>query len=502
MRAAAGGLSIFDAARKSPSVPALIANERSYSHAELADRTREAVAWLRTRSLAGAGPVGLVARPDVSSLVMLHALIATGTPALLLHPRLTAPERESLRERVAAAWPEGDGGEVVVVPPDWRKSAPPGAGDEFPRQPDDPDPDDPLAIVFTSGTTGRPRGVVLSRRAFMASAAASAANLGWEDDDRWLLPLPVAHVGGLSIVTRCLLARRTVVLADGADASAILDRIERDRVTLVSLVPTLLSRILDVAPAPPSRLRAVLLGGAGASPALLARAADRGWPVLTTYGLTEACSQVTTQPYGTVNRGELGAGPPLPGAGIRIGTDDEIQVRGPMLFDGYLEDPAASGALGATSDRSATEHGDRPLPTGGRGLDRPFLDGGWFSTRDRGRLDDNGNLHVLGRRVDRIVTGGENVDPMEVEQTLEALPGIREVCVVGIPDDEWGEMVGAALVVEAGFDIDPVDVADNLRQRLAPFKVPRRLVVVERLPRNPMGKLDRHAVARRLAAGG
>ena len=481
-------LSVFAAAAEAPDRPAILTDHETLTWAQLAARVRPAVAALRSRGAWGSGsgsgsgsadrPVALVAANDVDTAVAIHALIALGAPALLLHPRLTAPERRALLDAAgvaeavdAASLAAGSAGsaEAAEAEEEEEGASPGGASSPDPAPP--PADERTLAIVHTSGTSGTPRGVVLSRRAFAASAEASAANLGWRDDDRWLLPLPLAHVGGLSILTRTLLARRAAVLVPGAEPGGLMDAVRRHRVTLLSVVPTVLKRLLELDPGapPPDHLRAVLLGGAAASPALLARAADAGWPVLTTYGLTEACSQVTTQRYGTVNRGEAGSGAPLPGTEVRIGDDAAIHVRGPTLFSGYL-------------------------PAG----DPPFLEGGWLATGDRGRLDDAGNLHVLGRRTDRIVTGGENVDPVEVEQALEALPGVAEACVFGVPDEEWGERVCAA-VVPAGPGVGWDELAarlGELRGRLAPFKRPRWLALLPSLPRNRTGKVDRRAVAR------
>src|SRR6185437_8373891 len=177
--------------------------------------------------------------------------------------------------------------------------------------------------VYTSGTTGRPKGAVLSRRAFVASAAASAANLGWRDDDRWLVCMPLAHVGGLSILTRCLAAGRTVVLEPRFDPDAVLAAIDRERVTLLSVVPTMLTALLErPAASALSRLRALLLGGAAAPFSLLETCARRGIPALATYGLTEACSQVTVQRLAQPLRAVPGSGQPLPGVEIRIARPD------------------------------------------------------------------------------------------------------------------------------------------------------------------------------------
>jgi len=261
----------------------------------------------------------------------------------------------------------------------------------------------------------------------------------------------------LSLIVRALLARRAVVLGELADAA-------RDGVTLLSLVPAQVARLLDDGWAPPAQVRAILVGGAAASPALLARAADRGWPVLTTYGLTEACSQVATQAPGTVNRGQLGSGRPL--VPLRI-VDGEIQLRGATLLDRFVDAPA------------------------------PFDAERWLPTGDRGFLDDAGNLHVLGRRDDVIITGGENVDPLEVEQALEAHPAIAAACVVGAPEETWGQLV-VAILVARGAPPSDVEVAAHLETRLARWKRPRRVVWVAELPRTGSGKVDRAAARRRL----
>jgi len=324
-----------------------------------------------------------------------------------------------------------------------------------------PAPADPLAILFTSGTTGRAKGAVLPAAAFAAAADASAQNLGWRDDDRWLLALTPAHVGGLSILVRCLRARRAVVVGPVTP-----ETIARHRATLVSLVPTQAQRLLDSGWTPPPHLRALLLGGGPAAPAFLGAADDRCWPVLTTYGLTETCAQVTTQRPGTRNRGERGAGPPLPGVRVRISAAGTIQVGGPTLMRGYLRGAA------------------------------PFTDDGWLDTGDLGRLDDEGNLHVLARRTDLIVSGGENVYPAEVEAALLEIPGVAGACVFGVADELWGQVVCAALVCD-GPGPDDAELRAHLDARLAGFKRPRHIARLDALSVGGSGKLDRAATAAR-----
>lgn len=439
-------LSVIDVAREAPTRAALVIDGVALDYATLALGARRAARWLLGRGATPDRPVAFVAESDRPHLELLHALIALGIPALLVHPRLTPAERIRLLAREEALIVDA-GPHRLVEPLDAAAFAP-----RLDAR--------PLAILHTSGTTGQPKRVVLSRRAFLASARASAENLGWRDDDRWLLCLPFAHVGGLSVVTRCLLARRTVVVAEDAAPATLARHVTRDRVTLLSVVPTLLARLLDLEGWQlPASVRAILLGGAPASPALLARAADRGWPVLTTYGLTEACSQVTTQRAGTTNRGDAGAGPPLAGVDVKI-VDGTIHVRGPTLCDAVAP-------------------------------------GAWLATGDAGFLDAAGRLHVQGRLSDLIITGGENVHPLEVEAALERCPGIDAACVFGEDDAAWGQIVVAALVAGRDGPPTPEVLRAHLERELASFKRPRRIAWLDALATNASGKLDRAATAAR-----
>jgi O-succinylbenzoic acid--CoA ligase len=333
----------------------------------------------------------------------------------------------------------------------------------------------PLAVVYTSGTTGRPKGAVLSRRAFAAAAAASAQNLRWTDEDRWLLTLPVCHVGGLSIVTRCLSARRPVILEPRFDPDAVLASIVRERATLLSVVPTMLQALLERdRDNALGRLRAVLVGGAGAPFPLMEACADRKVAALATYGLTEACSQVTVQRLSDPPRARRGSGEPLPGVEIQIALDSgaparpgeagRIRVRGPTMMDGYFLGP------------------ERP-PDPARDAQ------GWFDTGDVGELDAAGTLHVHSRRTDLIVSGGENVYPVEVEERLEELPGVRRALVFGVPDERWGQIVAAALELAPGTSLP--DLAAGVAASLAPHKRPRLACAVDALPLTASGKLER-----------
>lgn len=451
-------LSVVGAALDRPDGIAFLSPPGATTYARLARRVSGAVRELRSRGLEPGVPGALVAltpRPTVEAIVPLLACIELGVPFVALHPRAPEAERRRLLDAVRP---------TLVVAPDEVFGA------SCAPEPPSPIPSEtPLAVLFTSGTSGTPKPVVLSRRAFLASADASAERLPLDSTDRWLLALPPAHVGGLSVLTRSLIARSTVTLAgDGPFDPAAFARAIDGGATLVSVVPTTLRRLLDLEPryVPPPTLRVVLVGGAAAAPSLLAEALERGFPVRATYGLTEACSQVATQ----VRPDEPGVGRPLPGTEVRI-VDGQIEVRSRTLLSGYWPLGAAPSPLDAD---------------------------GFFATSDLGELDANGCLHVHARRSDLVVTGGENVYPAEVEAAALAIAGVAGVCVVGVDDRDLGQRVAAAVVLAVhGPDVEALRGA--LREQLAGFKVPRTIRFVDALPTLPSGKVDRRAVVRLLS---
>lgn len=449
-------LSILTAAEETPDRDCLVVGGRVWSYREIASRVHAAMAELEARHVQSGHWVALVPALDLDSIVWLYALFELGCPAVLLHPRLTEREHELLMDQ---ALPQ----HVIAHPPPVR------AGQRSLPSVEPVPPDRTLAVVFTSGTSGDAKGAILSRRAFVASEAAHAANLGWDDADRWLLCMPPAHVGGLSILTRCLIARRCVVLSPGPfDPRQIVEVMRRDRATLLSVVPTMLRRLLDLEDPswkPRPELRAVLVGGAPFSPALRAQAVRNEVPAVATYGCTEACSQVTTQTLDQV--GTPGSGAPLRGIEVRV-ERGEIQIQGDVLMDGYIDEEQSRSAW--TPD-------------------------GWLRTADAGKFLPDGQLQALGRTDEILVSGGENVAPSEVEAWLESVPGVRAACVFSLPHAEWGEQVVAAIVADpAQYDDGTLRV--RLRRELAPHKRPKRICLLEALPIGRSGKLDRTEVAK------
>ncbi len=346
-----------------------------------------------------------------------------------------------------------------------------------------------LLIVFTSGTTGEPKGVRLTAANLLTSATASAFRLGVDPADRWLCCLPMYHVGGLAPVIRSTLYGTTTVIQRAFDPERTAAVMGAYDVTGVSLVPTMCKRLLEAGWHPPDALRFVLLGGAPASSALLERCRERGVPAYPTYGMTEAASQIATATPAETAIHEGTVGQPLlctrvtlldpAGEPVDAGEVGEIVVDGPTITPGYLE-----------AEIHEADGGPRTQAFGEDGL----------RTGDLGRRDSDGRLWVVGRVDDRIVTGGENVDPVTVAETLETHPSVTAAAVVGLPDPEWGQRV-AALVASQG-DLEPAPLNAHCRDRLAGFECPKTIGVVESLPRTHSGTIDREAVVDALEAVG
>jgi acyl-CoA synthetase (AMP-forming)/AMP-acid ligase II len=450
-------LSIFAAARAAPRRIGLVTASGRYTYAQLA-----ALTLPRAAALAGGShAVLLQPRLDLDSLLWIYAAAATGTPFVSLSPGATPRERAAAQALTGAREPRDRRRASSFAEPCI-------------------DAERPFAFLLTSGSTAAAKVVVLSRRAVLASATASAANLGVDRNERWLLCLSLAHVGGLSIVVRMLAARRLVVMFESGAAGLLARvpelarRLRTQRATLVSLVPPVLERLLDAGFTAPPNLRAVLLGGAGCPPALAERARRAGIPLLTSYGLTETGSQIVARRYAErllplpERDGRASSGHPLEGTEIKL-VGARIAVRSRALLTEY------------------------------RGAAMPAVDGaGWFLTQDRGAIGSEGELYVLGRADLVLVTGGEKVDPEEVECALRELPEIEDACVFGLPCAEFGQRVAVVAVAAPGIrGLDLAWITSRLRATLARFKHPRAFVLADSLPRTAGGKLDRRGCVER-----
>ncbi|HEX6568324.1 MAG TPA: AMP-binding protein [Acidimicrobiales bacterium] len=454
-----------------PGAPTLAGSDgRWVTAAELAARTATVAGRYAAAGLVAGDRLLVSAAPSVDLAVAHVAALRLG---LVVVPVNTAFGPAEIEPVAAAARPA-----LAVLDDPGRLPAVRSTGPEV-ALPDGPvpdldvaGPDDTGLLVFTSGTTGTPKGVPLSHGNLLATSASVEVAWRWTAGDRLVLALPLFHVHGLGVgLHGTLLAGASAVILPRFEVDAVLDAVAATGASLMFGVPTMWVR-LAASPrlAEMSALRLCVSGSAPLDPSTFAALADGiGSPVIERYGMTET-GMLVSNPYdGERRAGSVGLA--LPGVEVRLeersGAGEpagEILVRGPNVFAGYL---------------------------GGAGADA-FTPEGWFRTGDLGRADPDGYLRIVGRSKELIITGGFNVYPRDVEEVLRSHPGVADVAVVGVPDLEWGERVVACVVPSA-----PVDAGELLAwgaERLAPYKRPRDVRFVDELPRNAMGKVVRSAL--------
>lgn len=479
---------LLESAAAKPDDEAVFDGHRRWSNAQLVSATLRIATSLHAAGAGAGSRVALLLGDSADAVAAVHAIRRLGAVLVPLNRRATAAElayqvgaadvtllihdaeRASLGNAVVAS-------QLAVTPLEidlLLASRDDAGGVEALR--DDVDLDTPATILFTSGTTGRPKGAILTHRSLVASADAWAAFLQPRPSDRWLACVPFFHIAGLAIIARA--SRWGVPLEVHArfDPGAVYKALERG-VSHLSVVGPMLEQLLAIeSAAVPRSLRAVLLGGGPISPEQVRRATERGYPVVPTYGLTETASGVAALPPDAVAHRPKTVGRALPGVQLRIDVDDrparagevgEILVRGPMVFAGYAGSP------------EGTAHALRD---------------GWLHTGDFGTLDDDGYLTVVDRRDDLIISGGENVYPSEVEAALLAHASVVDAAVLGRPDARWGAVPVAVIVLRAGTEVSDQMLSAHCRTRLAGFKAPVAFVRLPALPRTPSGKLLRSAI--------
>jgi len=485
--------------RESPGGRAVADGLRGWiTNAELDEVTARGASRLRQGGLSPGDRI-IVSGATNAELVVVHvSALRAGLTVVPVNPALTRPEFDSLLDAAQprAVVAEGDvelsdDHDLVDWADEWATSSGPltfeqtvggfvdaltststSTSTSTPTSTslDAARPEDVALLAFTSGTTGRPKGVPLTHANLLAGAEALRRAWAWTPDDCLLLSLPLFHMHGLGVgVHGTLLAGASVALFERFDPEQILEAASRPESTLFFGVPTMYSRLVD-APGVErlASLRLCVSGSAPLSAELHRRMqAATGQVVLERYGMTETV-MLTSNPLDPADgdRKAGAVGRPLPGVALRIdpGTD-EIEVTGPNVFGGYLDNPDADAVA--------------------------FTDDGWFRTGDIGRIDDEGALRIVGRAKDLIITGGYNVYPAEIEEVLRACPGVAEAAVAGIPSPEWGEIVVAYVELTGAADFDEQVVQAWCATRLVAYKRPRSIQVVDALPRNALGKIQR-----------
>lgn len=527
---------VVAAARAHPDVEAVVDARFRWTYADLEAVSRGLAGAMLSAGIGEGSRVATLLADDAAAVALVHALRRLGAVQVPLNRRAAAAELGAqLGQAEADAMVHDPGRAGLAVSsivhrpavPLFRVAAllaramRPRAMGDVPHPAalrDEVELGAIATMVFTSGTSGRPKAALLTHGNHVASADAWAAFLAPGPDDRWCACLPLYHVAGMAMIHRASRWGIPLEVHERFDPPTIDAAIDRGA-SLVSLVPPMLERLLDARAGRrfPSTLRAVLLGGGPLPAGLVTRSVEAGIPVVPSYGLTETASGVVALASREASARPGSAGRPLPGAEVRIGTPDgpapagelgEILVRGPMVFAGYEVLPPERRGAGPAIDEGAprdsalvpqakadgraggiaTVSGAHESDTSRTGQWDP---GGWFRTGDIGSLDADGYLTVADRRDDILVSGGENVYPAEVEATLLLHPSVADAVVVGIPDDRWGTVPVALVVLHPGADADDGVLAAHCAVRLARYKVPVAFHRVPVIPRSDGGKLLR-----------
>jgi O-succinylbenzoic acid--CoA ligase len=322
-------------------------------------------------------------------------------------------------------------------------------------------------MLFTSGSSGKPKAVVLSFENLIQSALTGNKVLNQTKEDKWLASLPFYHIGGFSIIFRALIFGTSIIIPSLLSNDNLIESIKKCKPTLASLVSNQLKKLVDENFVPPKELRMVLLGGGFSDKNLILTAIEKGWKIAKVYGSTETSSFVSFMNYDEVKEKPGASGKAIPPNKIIITDEGEIAVQSQSVMQGYFNNEEETGEK---------------------------IKNGFYYSGDIGRLDEDGYLYVEAKRNDLIVSGGENVNPLEIENVILSQSKVNEVCVVGIEDKEWGLIVSAAVVLKESGKLSENELKNFLRDKIAPYKIPKQIIFINKLPKSSLGKIEREKV--------
>jgi o-succinylbenzoate---CoA ligase len=448
-------------------------NGKEVTFASLHEKVEQSARQLATYGIRKGDMVAVHMTNSMEMVLVIHALQYIGAVTVLLNTRLTTAEIKWQLEDASVKLVICDNCiDSISIPQvttyEWGKEKE--ASIELQTH---YSLDDVTSILYTSGTTGNPKGVMLTYGNHYHSAVGSALNLGLHQDDCWLACLPFFHVGGFSLLMKSVIYGMKIIIHESFDVQAVYKEIMQEKVTLISVVSKTLQDLIQLADKPfPSTLRCALLGGGPAPVSLIEACLEKGVNVYQTYGMTETSSQIVTLAPEYVLEKVGSAGKPLFPCELQIRKDDmvvspyeegEIVVKGPNVTNGYYNREDAT---------------------------KEAIKEGWLYTGDIGYIDDEGFLYVLDRRKDLIISGGENIYPAEIEAALLSHPYIVDAGVVGMGDAQWGQ-VPIAVVVTNVDAVTEDEVIKHCYTKLARYKVPKRICFTDCLPRNASNKLVR-----------
>lgn len=467
--------------------PAVVAGEVELTYGDLAERAGAFAARVLAE---GADSVVYCGTNDATFPIAVFGAAMAGVPFIPLNYRLGVEQLQPQVEAHPGALVVGEALPVPGADPartiDRRELLEP-SGHEA-ELPDFVDPEDVAIVLYTSGTSGTPKAALLRHRHLTAYVIGTVEFAGAEEDEAALVTVPPYHVAGMANLLSNLYAGRRIVYLESFDAEVWLDTVRRHGVTQAMVVPTMLARVvaeLGDEPAGVPTLRTLSYGGSRMPLPVLERALDlfEGVGFVNAYGLTETSSTIAL--LGPDVHAAARSGDPL--ARRRLGSVGQILPGIEVEIRDETGEVLPTGEPGLVFLRGEQVSGEY---AGGSVLD----DEGWFPTKDRGWIDDEGYLFVEGRADDTIIRGGENIAPAEIEDVLAGHPEIADVVVVGVPDDEWGQRIAAVVVPTAGSGLDAEGVQAFARQHLRGSKTPELVVFRDELPRTPTGKLLRREV--------
>ncbi len=470
-------------AESNPGAVALIAGNRHLTYGQLYDKALRLAGSLSKKGIKPGMHVALAGNNSDQYVLLLHALILLGAVVVPVNIRLTA---EDIENQISFADCEhiliDDDMQFTIltqnisqhkfseITPDSSDTS----GISFERL-----QSDTLLLMFTSGTSGSPKCVELTYANIFYNALGTKLRLQFTEDDSWLLSLPLYHIGGFSIVLRTCIYGIPLLIPEGLESKDIKAAIDEQDPAFISLVPTMMKRLLENNVKPNNLHKAILLGG-GPIPGGLVDACEKyGWKIATTYGTTETGSQIATRHPDAVAQKES-AGQPLPFTSIRIidkqgdevsaGTEGEIIVATPSCMKGYYKQDDLTAEV---------------------------IHDGWYHTGDYGYVTEDSYLYVVSRRSDIIVSGGENINPVEVEYVLRDHSGIQDVCVIPYSDPEWGE-VPVAVIVPVDEAVSLESIKQFLTGKIASFKIPKKIFYFEEIPYTQTGKIQRELIRKQI----